>query len=46
MTKILISGFYGSGNVGDEAILESMINRIKKIDSETELTVISKNQKL
>ncbi|BEP28270.1 polysaccharide pyruvyl transferase CsaB [Helicovermis profundi] len=45
MTKILISGFYGSGNVGDEAILESMINRIKKIDVNAELTVISKNQK-
>lgn len=43
MSKILISGFYGFGNLGDEAILETMISRVRRMDSKAEITVLSNN---
>lgn len=46
MSKILISGFYGFGNLGDEAILETMLDRIRKVEPVTEITVLSNNPDL
>lgn len=44
MIRVIISGFYGSGNVGDEAILEAIILKLKEKYTNIEITVISKNQ--
>ena len=30
MTNVLIAGYYGLDNIGDEAILAGMINSLKK----------------
>jgi len=39
--KILISGYYGFGNVGDEAVLEAVVGELKRRDPEVEITVLS-----
>lgn len=39
--KVVISGYYGADNFGDEAILETLIQRLKKLGSE--ITVLSTN---
>lgn len=39
--KVLISGYYGSGNVGDEAVLVAIIQGLKGRDPEIEITVLS-----
>ena len=39
--NVLISGFYGSGNTGDEAILSSIVQTFKKNYSEVNITVLS-----
>lgn len=41
MKKILISGYYGFGNIGDEAILSAMISEFKKTNNVTDITVLS-----
>lgn len=41
MKKILISGYHGFGNIGDEAILKAMLAEFDKMDREMELTVLS-----
>lgn len=41
--KIALSGYYGFGNVGDEAILHSLIATIKKCQPDTEIIVFSNN---
>ncbi len=43
MKKIIISGWYGFKNTGDEAILASMINRIHKEINNVDITVFSSN---
>lgn len=43
--KIVISGYYGFENSGDDALLMSIINDIKKNDERAEITVLSKNPK-
>lgn len=39
--KVLISGYYGSGNVGDEAVLVSIIQGLRRRDPEIEIAVLS-----
>lgn len=39
--KVLISGYYGFGNMGDEAILKSIITSLRKVDPSIEITVLS-----
>jgi len=39
--KIVISGFYGLGNTGDEAILDAMIDNLRESLDEPDITVFS-----
>ena len=39
--RIIISGWYGSKNVGDEAQLSSMVNMIHRVLPDAEITVFS-----
>ncbi len=41
--KVVISGYYGADNFGDESILEVLIQRLKK--DEADITVLSTNPK-
>lgn len=43
MKSIIISGYYGFGNTGDEAILSSMIKQIKSKISDCNFIVVSGN---
>jgi len=40
-TRVLISGYYGCGNAGDEAILAGLIEGMRELAPEAELTVLS-----
>ncbi|MEF9991799.1 MAG: polysaccharide pyruvyl transferase CsaB [Peptostreptococcaceae bacterium] len=41
--KLVISGYYGFDNLGDEAILQSIIMALKEADENIEITVLSNN---
>ncbi|MCH4889181.1 polysaccharide pyruvyl transferase CsaB [Acidaminobacter sp. JC074] len=41
MKKLVISGYHGFGNIGDEAILKAMLTEFNKMDKDIELTVLS-----
>ncbi len=41
--KVVISGYYGFDNIGDEAILKSIIMALKEEDEDIEITVLSSN---
>jgi polysaccharide pyruvyl transferase CsaB len=41
MAKILISGYYGFDNAGDDAVLFGIISSLKKIDPTIEIAVLS-----
>ncbi|MBP2646048.1 MAG: colanic acid biosynthesis protein [Firmicutes bacterium] len=43
MSKIVISGYYGFANAGDEAMLTAMIEAFTAVDPEVKITVISGN---
>lgn len=44
MKKILLAGYYGFGNLGDEAILEMTLNQILEITDRKNITVLSGNR--
>jgi len=44
-TDIVISGYYGHNNSGDDALLSAIVNDIKKLDDSIRITVLSKNPK-
>lgn len=44
-TDIVISGYYGHKNNGDDALLSAIIKDIKEIDNSVRFTVLSKNPK-
>lgn len=46
MARVLISGYYGFGNAGDELILSSLLNSLRKLDSALEIVVLSSAPKL
>lgn len=41
MPKVLLAGYYGFGNTGDEAILASTVSTFRRLAPELELTVLS-----
>lgn len=41
--KVVISGYYGFDNIGDEAILKSIIMALKEQDENIDITVLSSN---
>lgn len=41
MANILICGNYGAGNIGDEAILRSLLLLVKRVDPKASITVMS-----
>ncbi|MBR1846078.1 MAG: polysaccharide pyruvyl transferase CsaB [Oscillospiraceae bacterium] len=41
MAKILIAGYYGFGNLGDELLLKAIVQEIRQTDPEGEITVLS-----
>lgn len=43
MSKILISGYYGFANAGDEAMLTAIIESLRQREANAELTVLSGN---
>lgn len=43
--EVLISGYYGFRNVGDDALLQIIIESIKDIRPDTKITVLSSNPK-
>src|SRR5690606_34850383 len=43
MKKILISGYYGFDNSGDDAILKAMVEDLKENDNSIEITALSRN---
>jgi polysaccharide pyruvyl transferase CsaB len=45
MAKIVISGYYGFNNIGDESILTSIVNNLKQSIPRAEITVLSVNPK-
>ncbi len=43
MNKVVISGFYGFHNIGDEAILLTLTRKLKRINPNIKITVLSNN---
>jgi len=45
MKKVVISGYYGFGNSGDEAILKSIVRDFREADPSIQITALSNNPK-
>ena len=45
MRNILLAGYYGFGNLGDEAILEMVLKQLLQITNREDITVLSGNKK-
>lgn len=43
MKKIVLSGYYGFNNIGDEAVLESILNNVREGLGDLDITVLSAN---
>ena len=43
MSKLVISGYYGFGNAGDEAMLSAMVEALRALEPTLTITVISGN---
>lgn len=43
MKKIVVSGYFGFDNSGDDAILKAMVEDFKKLNKEIKITALSKN---
>lgn len=43
MSKYIISGYYGFGNAGDEAILQAIVDSLRQLDPQALVTVLSAN---
>ena len=43
MKKVLISGYYGFDNSGDDAILKAIVKDLKANDSSIQITAFSNN---
>lgn len=41
MSRVVISGFYGFHNIGDEAILETLIQKLRSIEPNVSITVLT-----
>ena len=46
MKKILLAGYYGFGNLGDEAILEMTLKQILEITDRKNIVVLSGNKEI
>ena len=46
MKKILLAGYYGFGNLGDEAILEMALEQILNITDKKNITILSGNKEV
>lgn len=44
--KVLISGYYGFGNVGDESVLQALVSGLKELDPDIKITVLSAAPKI
>ncbi len=41
--KVLLSGYYGFYNIGDEAILSSLVQKLRQIQPDVDITVLTKS---
>ncbi|MBI5399329.1 polysaccharide pyruvyl transferase CsaB [Candidatus Saganbacteria bacterium] len=44
--KVLISGYYGFGNIGDEAVLQAIVQGLKANNPDMDITVLSASPKI